>query len=254
MKPVDVPLTRSGRQGPSFALSQRLHRVLWKAAWALFASWTPASFSPWRIQLLKLFGARVHSGAAIASSARVWLPRNLELGSRSVLGPGVDCYNMGMIRIGTGVVVSQRAVLCGGTHDIHDELFQLKVAPITIGDHVWIASEAFVGPGVHIGEGCVLGARGCAFSDLDPWTVYRGNPAVRLKERGWRRAATPVQDLTVDRSDPGSADPTRKLAMVTGETPLAVASTDATTAGHFTHEAVTEDLVADADALRTRRF
>ena len=244
MKPVDVPIERSVRQGPSFTLSQRLHRVLWKAVWTLLASWTPASFSPWRIQLLKLFGAKVHPGAAIASSARIWLPRNLELGSQSVLGPGVDCYNMGMITIGAGVVVSQRAVLCGGTHDIHDELFQLKVAPITIGDHVWIASEAFVGPGVHVGEGCVLGARGCAFSDLDPWTVYRGNPALRLKERRWRKAATTVHDLSVDRSLAGGADPTRKLEIATRETPIT---------GHVTHEAVTEDLVDDANALRMRR-
>ena len=192
MKPVDVPIERTVRTGPSFRLSQRLHRVLWKAVWVCLASWTPASFSPWRIQLLKLFGAKVLPGAAVASTTKIWLPRNLELGPNSALGPGVNCYNMGLIRIGANVVVSQGAVLCGGTHDINDERFQLKVAPITIGDYVWVASEAFVGPGVHIGNGCVLGARGCAFSDLDAWTVYRGNPAVRLKERRWRKAASPV--------------------------------------------------------------
>ena len=186
MNPADLPLERSVREGPSFSLSQRLHRVVWQATWFCLASWTPASFSPWRIQLLKLFGANVHPGAAIAATTKVWLPRNLELGPHSALGPDVDCYNMGFVKIGANVIVSQRAVLCGGTHDIGDEAFQLKVAPITIGDIVWIASEAFVGPGVRIGDGCVLGARGCAFTDLDPWTVYRGNPAVRLKERRWR--------------------------------------------------------------------
>ncbi len=196
MKSVDVPLERSVQQGPSFKLSQRLHRVLWRAVWIVLASWTPASFSPWRIQLLKLFGAKIHPGAAVAATVKIWLPRNLELGPNSALGPGVDCYNMGLIRIGANVVVSQRAVLCGGTHDIHDERFQLKVAPITIGDYVWIASEAFVGPGVHIANGCVLGARGCAFSDLDAWTVYRGNPAVPLKERRWRNTVTPVRSAS----------------------------------------------------------
>ncbi len=195
----------------------------------------------------------MHPGAAIASSARIWLPRNLELGSHSALGPGVDCYNMGVITIGAGVVVSQRAVLCGGTHDIHDELFQLKVAPITIGDHVWIASEAFVGPGVHVGEGCVLGARGCAFSDLDPWTVYRGNPAVRLKERRWRKAATPVHDLVVDQSAAGGADPMRKRDRAMAQTSPALGQSDANTAGRLTDEAVTDDVVADGHAPRARR-
>ena len=127
-------------------------------------------------------------GAAVAASTRVWLPRNLALGRNTTLGPDVDCYNMAPITIGDRTVISQRAVLCGGTHDIGDPTFQLIARPIVIGRDVWIAAEAFVGPGVTVGDGCVLGARGCAFSDLSPWTVYRGNPANPVKPRKWRTA------------------------------------------------------------------
>ena len=127
-------------------------------------------------------------GAAVAASTRVWLPRNLEVGRDASLGPDVDCYNMAPIVIGDRTVISQRAVLCGGTHDIGDRAFQLIARPIVIGRDVWIAAEAFVGPGVSVGDGCVLGARGCAFSDLAPWTVYRGNPANPVKQRKWRTA------------------------------------------------------------------
>jgi putative colanic acid biosynthesis acetyltransferase WcaF len=38
-----------------------------------------------------------------------------------------------------------------------------------------------------MGEGAVLGARGCTFRDLDAWTVYAGNPARPLKARKLRR-------------------------------------------------------------------
>jgi putative colanic acid biosynthesis acetyltransferase WcaF len=55
--------------------------------------------------------------------------------------------------------------------------------PITIGAEAWIAAEAFVGPGVQVGEGAVLGARAAAFRDLEPWTVYSGNPAMPLRPR-----------------------------------------------------------------------
>ena len=55
--------------------------------------------------------------------------------------------------------------------------------PIEIGDEVWIAADAFVGPKVRVGEGAILGARAVALADLEPWTIYLGNPAVRVRTR-----------------------------------------------------------------------
>jgi putative colanic acid biosynthesis acetyltransferase WcaF len=186
MKSVDAPISRTLDNPASFRLSNRVHRAVWQATWTLLAAWTPAPFSPWRVLLLKWFGAKMADGSAVSASIKVWLPRNLQMGRNSSLGPGVDCYNMAPIRIGDRTVVSQRAFLCGGAHDIADKDFQLFARPITIGNDVWIAAEAFVGPGVVVGDGCVLGARGCAFSDLNPWTVYRGNPASPVKARKMR--------------------------------------------------------------------
>jgi putative colanic acid biosynthesis acetyltransferase WcaF len=55
--------------------------------------------------------------------------------------------------------------------------------PITIGARAWIAAEAFVGPGVTVGEGSVLGARSCAMRNIPDWMIYSGNPAMPLRER-----------------------------------------------------------------------
>nr|WP_281414114.1 hypothetical protein [Rhodoblastus sphagnicola] len=93
---------------------------------------------------------------------------------------------MAPITIGARAIISQCAFLCAGTHDIRDPSFPLIARPITIGDDVWIAAEAFVGPGVAVGCGCVLSARACAFSDTQSWTVYRGNPATPIGPRVWR--------------------------------------------------------------------
>jgi putative colanic acid biosynthesis acetyltransferase WcaF len=183
----DLPIDRPAEGGPSFGYGLRVRRVIWNLVWLCLAAWTPPPLSPWRVLLLKIFGATIHPEAAVAASVRIWLPRNLELGFGAALGPGVDCYNMAPIRIGARSIVSQRAFLCAGTHDINDERFPLRVRPINIGDDVWIASEAFVGPGINIGDGCVLGARGCAFEDLNEWTVYRGNPATVVKKRKFQQ-------------------------------------------------------------------
>jgi len=173
--------------GPSFSLRNRLIRALWIVVWLLGARWTPRQLHPWRRFLLRSFGASMAPGSDVRGSATVWLPSNLEMHERALIGPGVTCYCMGRIVLGHDVIVSQRAHLCAGTHDYNTPDFQLQARPISIGAHAWVAAEAFVGPGAVIGEGVVLGARAVALGKLEPWTVYSGNPAQPVRAR--RRAA-----------------------------------------------------------------
>ncbi len=170
-------------RGPSFGVRARLVRLTWNCAWFLLAAWTPRQCNAWRLILLRWFGAKVSARASVRSSVRIWDPANLVMEDRSTLGPDVICYNMAPISLGWGALVSQRAQLCTGSHDIHDREFTLITKPIKIGRNAWIAANAFVGPGVQVGEGAVLGACAVAFSNLEPWTVYVGNPARSVRER-----------------------------------------------------------------------
>lgn len=185
--PLDATQTDPRHGGPSFSLGNRAVRAIWSITWLLLAAWTPSPFSPWRRLLLRLFGAKLVAPCDVRASARVWYPPHLSMARHSQLAAGVVCYNMAPVSLGEGALVSQRAVLCAGTHDIDHPDFQLVARPISIGADAWVASEAFVGPGVTIGEGAVLGARAVAFRDLEPWAVYVGNPAVAMRRR--RRSA-----------------------------------------------------------------
>jgi len=180
---LDAATHRPSDGGPSFRLGHRAYRAAWAVVWTLLAAWTPPFLNPWRRALLRMFGARIARTARIAASARIWYPGNLEMGDQACLGPRVDCYAMARITLGPYALASQGAHLCAGTHDIDDPHFQLKAAPIVLGARSWVAAEAFVGPGVTLGEGAVLGARGVAFADLDPWTVYIGNPMREVRKR-----------------------------------------------------------------------
>ncbi|WP_244294672.1 hypothetical protein [Pannonibacter sp. P2PFMT1] len=91
--------------------------------------------------------------------------------------------------------VAQCAYLLGGTHDIDDPSFQLVTKPIVIGSHAWIAACAIVGPGVTVGDGAVLGGGAVTFSDLEPWSVYIGNPAKKLRTRRSRQRQAGVVDV-----------------------------------------------------------
>lgn len=169
--------------GASFSLRNRLQRAVWLVTWLLLARWTPPPLHRWRCFLLRLFGAKIGKGVRVYGSVSIWFPANLEMGELSWLGPSVRCYNQGMIVIGRRAIVSQYAYLCASTHDVSDPHFQLQLRPITIGSNAWIAADAFVGPGVIVGEGAVLGARAAAFTNLEPWTIHRGNPAQPMKSR-----------------------------------------------------------------------
>ncbi|KRQ17379.1 acetyltransferase [Bradyrhizobium manausense] len=183
---LDAQQTKPMEGGPSFSLRNRAQRFIWSAAWLVLASWTPPFLHPWRRTLLRLFGAKVASTAGIYGSARIWYPPNFEIGEHAYVGPKVNVYCMAKISFGDYSLASQGSHICAGTHDIDDNSFQLKAKPIEIGAQAWIAADAFVGPGVKIGEGAVLGARACAFRDLEPWVVYSGNPAQALRKRKYQ--------------------------------------------------------------------
>lgn len=183
MTPLDSKMSRSREGGASFPLSHRLFRLAWGIVWNSFGIWTPVPMFGWRRVLLLCFGARIDPTAKVYPGVRVWFPPNLQMGRFSCLGLDVTCYCMAPIRLGDFALVSQGAHLCGGTHDIDDPHFQLIARPISIGDNAWVAAEAFVGPGVSIGTGAVLGARSVCFRSIDPWKVHAGNPAKFIRAR-----------------------------------------------------------------------
>ena len=183
MTPLDAATARPLEGGASFSLGNRCVRVVWGAVWLVLARFTPPALHPWRALLLRLFGARLGRGVRVHGSASIWLPANLALGDRVLIGPGVRLYNQGRITIGARSVVSQRAHLCASSHDLADPHFQLVLRPVALGEQCWIAAEAFVGPGVTLGDRAVLGARGALFENAEADGVYLGNPARRVGTR-----------------------------------------------------------------------
>jgi putative colanic acid biosynthesis acetyltransferase WcaF len=185
----DAGATNPAGNGPSFSLRNRIERAIFGLLWRLCAAWTPPPLHGWRCFVLRRFGAQIGRGVRIYGSTVVWHPANLDIGDFATVGPRVRLYNQGKILIRGWAVVSQGAHICASTHRVNDPHFQLVLRPIEIGENAWVAADAFVGPGVCVGNGAVLGARAAAFTDLAPWTVYRGNPAEVISIRSWQSAS-----------------------------------------------------------------
>ena len=162
----------------------KLFRGLWELIrLLLFRPFSGRIFMPWRAFLLRLFGAALAPGAHVYATARIRDPRNLIMAEGSCLADGVICYNVAQIVIGRHATVSQRCFLCTASHDIDSPGHELITAPIRIGDFAWVAAEAYIGKGVDIGNGAVVGARAAVFRTVPPKAVVGGNPAVFIRNR-----------------------------------------------------------------------
>ena len=178
--------------GPSFSRGNRLARALWGLVWLLLFRPSPRPLHGWRNLLLRLFGAQLGRHVHIHASVQVWAPWQLTVGNYVGIGDGARLYNMAALEIGDYCVVSQGAHLCGGSHDTESANFQLVARAIWLEPHVWVAADAFVGPGVRIATGCVIGARAVVMKSISrPWTVWSGNPAEYRRERARTRSLQP---------------------------------------------------------------
>lgn len=168
----------------SLSRKHQILRLLWNIVWNVFARPLPRSVGKrWKNFLLRLFGAKIAKTAHIYSSAKVYYPPNLIMGEYSCLASGVDCYNVAPIIIGDNVTISQGAYLCTASHDISDSSYHLITSPIKIENQAWVAAKAYIGMGVTIGEGAVVGATASVYKDVEPWTIVGGNPAKVIGER-----------------------------------------------------------------------
>lgn len=170
----------------SFSLKNKISRLVWNVTQLiLFRPFASRFFSKWRNLVLKCFGAKIEWSSTIYASVKIWAPWNLEVANNSTLGPNVDCYNQAKICIGANTIISQKAYLCASTHDYSKNNFPLILKPITIGNGVWVAAGAFIGPGVTLENHVVVAACAVVVKNVEENWIVGGNPAKNLKLRNY---------------------------------------------------------------------
>ena len=100
-----------------------------------------------------------------------------------MVGPYVNLYNLAPISLEFGANISQNCHLCAGTHDFSRWDMPLVTAPITIAANAWLGADVFVGPGVTIGELCVVGASSVVVKNLPPRMICAGSPCRPIRVR-----------------------------------------------------------------------
>lgn len=179
---MPAPQIDQNRAAVKYSQAELLWRVLWMAgAWVFRLS--PRPCFGFRCWLLRLFGAKVGHDVHIYPSAVIYYPWNLQVGNWSAIGEWALIYNLGTITIGERTTISQRVHICAGTHDYTDPCMPLVKPPVVVEDSCWICADAYVGPGVVVQQGAVVGARSVVIKNVPAWAVVAGNPARFIKSR-----------------------------------------------------------------------
>ena len=111
----------------------------------------------------------------------------VSLGNNS--GIGINCEIVPYVTIGDDVMMGPECMIYTSNHGMDRTDIPMwkqqstEVEPVVIGNAVWIGARVIILPGVHIGDGCVIGAGSVVTKDVEEYTVVAGNPAKFIRKR-----------------------------------------------------------------------
>jgi len=136
-----------------------------------------------KILLLKAFGAKMGKNITIKPYVNIKYPWNLTIGDNAWIGENVWLDSLEMITIGAHACISQGAIILTGSHNYKKTTFDLITSPVTLEDGVWIGAGAIVNQGIKAASHAVLTSGSIATRDLEAYSIYQGNPAVKIRDR-----------------------------------------------------------------------
>lgn len=160
-----------------------LKRLLWYFINVLFFI-NPLNPSSWlKVMWLRLFGAHVGKGVVIKPAVNIKYPWQLYIGDHTWIGERVWIDNLARVTIGNNCCISQGAMLLCGNHNYKRKSFDLIVKPITLEDGAWAGAMSVICPGVTLKSHAVLSVQSVATETLEAYGLYKGNPAVKIRDR-----------------------------------------------------------------------
>ena len=159
-----------------------IKRILWYIVNAIFFN-SAFPINSFKCFLLRLFGAEIGKGVVIKPFVNIKYPWLLKIGHYVWVGEKVWIDNLGLVVLHNNSCISQGALLLCGNHHYKKVSFDLIVGNITIEEGAWVGAKCVVCPGVKIGTHSVLTVNSVATKSIEPWSIYQGNPAQKIKNR-----------------------------------------------------------------------
>ena len=128
-----------------------------------------------------------HCGKKVNIEHNAIFSPKVSLGDYSGIGVNAKIY--GRCTIGDYVMMGEDCTIITRNHKFDrtdvpmmEQGFEEEKS-VCIGNDVWIGDRVMIMPGVHIGDGCVIGAGSVVTRDIPPYSVAAGVPAKVIRSR-----------------------------------------------------------------------
>lgn len=128
-------------------------------------------------------GLKLGPKSTLHTGVRVFDPRGIRVGAGTIIGYRCFIDGRDTVTIGDHVDIASEVMIYSSEHDINAQDFHATVAPVKIGNYVFIGPRAIILAGVTIGEGAIVAAGAVVTKDVEPYTIVAGVPAKVIGER-----------------------------------------------------------------------
>ena len=115
----------------------------------------------------------------VGPGSRIWAQQLIEIGNRVLIAHLVDIHDTNAHSLNSDLRRQDPINLFERNQPI--DFDKVRSRPVTIEDDVWIGFKSSILKGVHIGKGAVIGACSVVRTDVAPYTLVAGNPAVVVR-------------------------------------------------------------------------
>lgn len=165
-----------------------IHKGLYKLVGGLLpVSDARLSFGAKSIRAFLTRGFVARAGKDINIEKGAIFDTSVEIGDNS--GIGINCTLYGKVIIGDDVMMGPEVFIYTTNHRYDDLTIPMakqgytEEQPVVIGNDVWIGSRVTIMPGIHIGDGAIVGSSAVVTKDVEPYGIVAGNPAKVIGSR-----------------------------------------------------------------------